>query len=121
MKENFAILTDAGGDFTREVIKKYGIEETPLSTVVWPDGTEKPTDLYCPGSGRAAPPSPDRPGRNRRGLRPGAGADSPGRCIRPPDGSPFAAAPPAAGPPDPAPGPRRGCPDAGQPREAFVS
>ena len=46
MKENFAILTDAGGDFTREQIKKYGIEETPLSTVVWPDGTEKPTDLY---------------------------------------------------------------------------
>ena len=35
MKENFAILTDAGGDFTREQIKKYGIEETPLSTVVW--------------------------------------------------------------------------------------
>ena len=46
MKENFAILTDAGGDFTREVIAKYGIEETPISTVVWPDGTEKPTDLY---------------------------------------------------------------------------
>lgn len=46
MKENFAILTDAGGDFTREIIAKYGIEETPLSTVVWPDGTEKPTDLY---------------------------------------------------------------------------
>lgn len=44
--ENFAILTDAGGDFTREVINKYGIEETPLSTVVWPDGSEKPTDLY---------------------------------------------------------------------------
>ena len=32
--ENFAILTDAGGDFTREVIQKYGIEETPMSTVV---------------------------------------------------------------------------------------
>ena len=46
MKENFAILTDAGGDFTREVIEKYGIEETPISTVVWPDGSEKPTDLY---------------------------------------------------------------------------
>ena len=46
MKENFAILTDAGGDFTREIIAKYGIEETPMSTVVWPDGTEKPTDLY---------------------------------------------------------------------------
>ena len=44
--ENFAILTDAGGDFTREVLKKYGIEETPTSTVVWPDGSEKPTDLY---------------------------------------------------------------------------
>ena len=44
--ENFAILTDAGGDFTREVIQKYGIEETPISTVVWPDGSEKPTDLY---------------------------------------------------------------------------
>ena len=44
--ENFAILTDAGGDFTREVIQKYGIEETPMSTVVWPDGSEKPTDLY---------------------------------------------------------------------------
>ena len=44
--ENFAIMTDAGGDFTREVIAKYGIEETPLSTVVWPDGSEKPTDLY---------------------------------------------------------------------------
>ena len=44
--ENFAILTDAGGDFTREVIKKYGIEETPMSTVVWPDGSERPTDLY---------------------------------------------------------------------------
>ena len=44
--ENFAILTDAGGDFTREAIQKYGIEETPLSTVVWPDGSEKPTDLY---------------------------------------------------------------------------
>ena len=46
MKENFAILTDAGGDFTREVIKKYGIEETPTSTIVWPDNTERPTDLY---------------------------------------------------------------------------
>ena len=44
--ENFAILTDAGGDFTREVIKKYGIEETPMSTVVWPDNSERPTDLY---------------------------------------------------------------------------
>ena len=44
--ENFAIITDAGGDFTREHIKKYGIEETPLSTVVWPDGSEKPADLY---------------------------------------------------------------------------
>ena len=37
MKENFAIMTDAGGDFTREIIAKYGIEETPMSTVVWPD------------------------------------------------------------------------------------
>ena len=46
MKENFAIMTDAGGDFTREVIAKYGIEETPMSTVVWPDGSERPTDLY---------------------------------------------------------------------------
>ena len=46
MKENFAILTDAGGDFTQEIIKKYGIEETPMSTVVWPDGSERPTDLY---------------------------------------------------------------------------
>lgn len=46
MKENFAIMTDAGGDFTREIIAKYGIEETPMSTVVWPDGSEKPTDLY---------------------------------------------------------------------------
>ena len=46
MKENFAIMTDAGGDFTREIITKYGIEETPLSTVVWPDGSEKPADLY---------------------------------------------------------------------------
>ena len=46
MKENFAILTDAGGDFTREIIAKYGIEETPMSTVVWPNGSEKPTDLY---------------------------------------------------------------------------
>ena len=44
--ENFAIMTDAGGDFTREAIQKYGIEETPTSTVVWPDGSEKPTDLY---------------------------------------------------------------------------
>ena len=44
--ENFAIMTDAGGDFTREIIKKYGIEETPLSTIVWPDGSEKPADLY---------------------------------------------------------------------------
>ena len=44
--ENFAIMTDAGGDFTREIIEKYGIEETPTSTVVWPDGSEKPTDLY---------------------------------------------------------------------------
>ena len=44
--ENFAIITDAGGDFTRETIHKYGIEETPTSTVVWPDGSEKPTDLY---------------------------------------------------------------------------
>ena len=44
--ENFAIITDAGGDFTREIIAKYGIEETPLSTVVWPNGEEKPTDLY---------------------------------------------------------------------------
>ena len=46
MKENFAIMTDAGGDFTREIIAKYGIEETPISTVVWPDGSEKPADLY---------------------------------------------------------------------------
>ena len=46
MKENFAIMTDAGGDFTREIIAKYGIEETPLSTVVWPDGSEKPADIY---------------------------------------------------------------------------
>ena len=45
-KENFAIITDAGGDFTREIIKKYGIEETPMSTVVWPDGSEKDTYLY---------------------------------------------------------------------------
>ena len=44
--ENFAIMTDAGGDFTREIIQKYGIEETPLSKVVWPDGSEKPSDLY---------------------------------------------------------------------------
>lgn len=44
--ENFAIMTDAGGDFTREIIQKYGIEETPLSKVVWPDGSEKPADLY---------------------------------------------------------------------------
>ena len=44
--ENFAILTDAGGDFTREMIAKYGIEETPISTIVWPDGSEKPADLY---------------------------------------------------------------------------
>ena len=44
--ENFAILTDAGGDFTREIIQKYGIEETPISTVVWPDGSERPADLY---------------------------------------------------------------------------
>lgn len=44
--ENFAIMTDAGGDFTREIIQKYGIEETPLSTVVWPDGSEKPADIY---------------------------------------------------------------------------
>ena len=46
MKENFAIMTDAGGDFTREIIAKYGIEETPMSTVVWPDKSERPTDLY---------------------------------------------------------------------------
>ena len=45
-KNNFAIMTDAGGDFTRDLLKKYGIEETPLSTIVWPDGSEKPTDLY---------------------------------------------------------------------------
>ena len=44
--ENFAIMTDAGGDFTREVIQKYGIEETPISTIVWPDGSEKPADIY---------------------------------------------------------------------------
>ena len=44
--ENFAILTDAGGDFTREVLKKYGIEETPTSTVVWPDGSNRDTDIY---------------------------------------------------------------------------
>ena len=44
--ENFAIMTDAGGDFTREIIQKYGIEETPISTIVWPDGTEKPADIY---------------------------------------------------------------------------
>ena len=44
--ENFAIMTDAGGDFTREVIQKYGIEETPLSKVVWPDNSERPADLY---------------------------------------------------------------------------
>ena len=46
MKENFAILTDAGGDFTRESIEKYGIEETPISTVVWPDGSNRDTDIY---------------------------------------------------------------------------
>ena len=46
MKENFAILTDAGGDFTREIIEKYGIEETPISTVVWPDGSNRDTDIY---------------------------------------------------------------------------
>ena len=46
MKENFAILTDAGGDFTREIIEKYGIEETPMSTVVWPEGSNRSTDLY---------------------------------------------------------------------------
>lgn len=46
MKENFAILTDAGGDFTREIIAKYGIEETPVSTIVWPDGSERKTDIY---------------------------------------------------------------------------
>ena len=46
MKENFAIITDAGGDFTREIIEKYGIEETPMSTVVWPDGSNRETDLY---------------------------------------------------------------------------
>ncbi len=46
MKESFAILTDAGGDFTREIIEKYGIEETPISTVVWPDGSNKETDIY---------------------------------------------------------------------------
>ena len=45
-KENFAIITDAGGDFTREMIQKYGIEETPLSTIVWPDGSERPADIY---------------------------------------------------------------------------
>ena len=44
--ENFAIMTDAGGDFTREIIQKYGIEETPLSKVVWPDGSERPAYLY---------------------------------------------------------------------------
>ena len=44
--ENFAIMTDAGGDFTREAIQKYGIEETPLSTVIWPDNSERPADLY---------------------------------------------------------------------------
>ena len=38
--ENFAVLTDAGGDFTRELIQKYGIEETPLSTIVWPDDSD---------------------------------------------------------------------------------
>ena len=46
MKENFAILTDAGGDFTREIIEKYRIEETPISTVVWPDGSNRDTDIY---------------------------------------------------------------------------
>jgi len=46
MKENFAILTDAGGDFTREIIEKYGIEETPISTVVWPDGSNREADIY---------------------------------------------------------------------------
>ena len=46
MKENFAILTDAGGDFTKEIIEKYGIEETPISTVVWPDGSNRETDIY---------------------------------------------------------------------------
>ena len=46
MKESFAILTDAGGDFTREIIEKYGIEETPISTVVWPDGSNRDTDIY---------------------------------------------------------------------------
>lgn len=44
--ENFAIMTDAGGDFTREVIQKYQIEETPLSKVIWPDNSERPADLY---------------------------------------------------------------------------
>lgn len=44
--ENFAIITDAGGDFTKEQIAKYGIEETPISTIVWPDKVERPADLY---------------------------------------------------------------------------
>ncbi|HHT66867.1 MAG TPA: DegV family protein [Erysipelotrichaceae bacterium] len=46
MKENFAIMTDIGGDFTREIIKKYDIEETPMSKIVWPSGEERDADLY---------------------------------------------------------------------------
>lgn len=46
MKKKFAIITDIGGDFTRDIIKQYGLEETTASTIVWPDGTEKPADLY---------------------------------------------------------------------------
>ena len=43
--KKFVILTDAGGDFTLEQREKYGIEIPPKSTIVWPDGVERETDI----------------------------------------------------------------------------
>lgn len=45
MAKKFVIFTDAGGDYLQEQREKYGLEMEPKSTIVWPDGSEKETDI----------------------------------------------------------------------------
>ncbi|MCQ2776113.1 MAG: DegV family protein [Bacilli bacterium] len=45
MKYDYVIFTDAGACLTRDVREKYGIEEQPKSTIVWPNGEEKVNDI----------------------------------------------------------------------------
>ena len=45
MKKNFVIMTDAGGDYTSDIREKYGLELQPKSTIVWPDGVERVSDI----------------------------------------------------------------------------